>query len=51
MFICTCGKIFCESCKARLEENGEEKYEENHEEKHEEIDDSKNNHELINYSE
>ena len=41
MFICTCGKQFCEECK----------------EKHEEIDDSndsndnKNNHDLINYSE
>ena len=35
MFICSCGKIFCEDCK----------------EKHEEINDSKNSHEFISYSE
>ena len=59
MFICTCGKIFCESCKDKHEENAEEKneendvenHEENDEEKDEEINDNKNNHELINFSE
>ena len=55
MFICICGKIFCEDCKEKHEENEEEKQEENEEEnieeKHEEIDDSKNSHELISYSE